>query len=300
MWISVTLQADAARAEALSDALMEVGALSVSIEDADAGTDAETPQFGEPGHLPAALWDHSRVIALIDGSTGGDALEALLAEAAQAAGLDGVPPYTVEEVAEQNWVQLTQSQFDPIRITDRLWIVPSWHAAPDDSAINIELDPGMAFGTGSHPTTRLCLEWLCDTVTPGCSLLDYGCGSGILAIAAAKLGAAEVLGIDIDEKAVDAARDNAERNAVAIRLQHSGVPLGDTFDLVVANILTNPLCVLAPAIAARVAPGGRVALSGVLETQASQVIEAWAPFIALQVGAAHDGWIRLEGQRSAA
>ncbi|WP_068635993.1 50S ribosomal protein L11 methyltransferase [Thauera butanivorans] len=300
MWISVTLQADAARAEALSDALMEVGALSVSIEDADAGTDAETPQFGEPGHLPAALWDHSRVIALIDGSTGGDALEALLAEAAQAAGLDGVPPYTVEEVAEQNWVQLTQSQFDPIRITGRLWIVPSWHAAPDDSAINIELDPGMAFGTGSHPTTRLCLEWLCDTVTPGCSLLDYGCGSGILAIAAAKLGAAEVLGIDIDEKAVDAARDNAERNAVAIRLQHSGVPLGDTFDLVVANILTNPLCVLAPAIAARVAPGGRVALSGVLETQAGQVIEAWAPFIALQVGSAHDGWIRLEGQRSAA
>ncbi|WP_418648229.1 50S ribosomal protein L11 methyltransferase [Thauera butanivorans] len=300
MWISVTLQADAARAEVLSDALMEVGALSVSIEDADAGTDAETPQFGEPGHLPAALWDHSRVIALIDGSTGSGALEALLAEAAQAAGLDGVPPYTVEEVAEQNWVQLTQSQFDPIRITDRLWIVPSWHAAPDDNAINIELDPGMAFGTGSHPTTRLCLEWLCDTVTPGCSLLDYGCGSGILAIAAAKLGAAEVLGIDIDEKAVDAARDNAERNAAAIRLQHSGVPLGDTFDLVVANILTNPLCVLAPAIAARVAPGGRVALSGVLETQAGQVIEAWAPFIALQVGAAHDGWIRLEGQRSAA
>ncbi|MCV2218360.1 MULTISPECIES: 50S ribosomal protein L11 methyltransferase [unclassified Thauera] len=300
MWISVTLQADAARAEALSDALMEAGALSVSIEDADAGTDAETPQFGEPGHLPTALWDHSRVIALIDGSTGGDALESLLAEAAQAAGLDGVPPYTVEEVAEQNWVQLTQSQFDPIRITERLWIVPSWHQAPDGGAINIELDPGMAFGTGSHPTTRLCLEWLCDAVTPGCSLLDYGCGSGILAIAAAKLGAAEVLGIDIDDKAVDAARDNAERNAVAIRLQHSGVPLGDTFDLVVANILTNPLCVLAPAIAARVAPGGRVALSGVLETQAGQVIEAWAPFIALQVGATHDGWIRLEGQRSAA
>ena len=300
MWISVTLQADADRAEALSDALMEAGALSVSIEDADAGTDAETPQFGEPGHLPTALWDHSRVIALIDGGTSADALEALLAEAAKAAGLDGVPPYTTEEVAEQNWVQLTQSQFDPIRITERLWIVPSWHEAPDGNAINIELDPGMAFGTGSHPTTRLCLEWLCDTVTPGISVLDYGCGSGILAIAAAKLGATDVLGIDIDEKAVEAARDNAGRNATAIRLQHSGVPLGDTFDLVVANILTNPLCVLAPAIAARVAPGGRVALSGVLETQAGQVIEAWAPFIALQVGATHDGWIRLEGQRSAA
>jgi ribosomal protein L11 methyltransferase len=300
MWISVTLQADAAKAEALSDALMEAGALSVSIEDADAGTEAETPQFGEPGHLPTALWDHSRVIALVDGDTDDAALAALLTEASQAAGFTVVPPYTTEQVAEQNWVQLTQSQFDPIRITDRLWIVPSWHEAPDPAAINIELDPGMAFGTGSHPTTRLCLEWLCDSVTPGCSVLDYGCGSGILAIAAAKLGAGDVLGVDIDEKAVEAARDNAERNATTIRLQHSGTPVGDTFDVVVANILTNPLCVLAPAIAARVAPGGKVALSGVLETQAEQVIEAWAPFIALQVGATHEGWIRLEGQRPVA
>ena len=300
MWISVTLQADAAKAEALSDALMEAGALSVSIEDADAGTEAETPQFGEPGHLPTALWDHSRVIALVDGDTDDATLAALLTEASQAAGFTVVPPYTTEQVAEQNWVQLTQSQFDPIRITDRLWIVPSWHEAPDPAAINIELDPGMAFGTGSHPTTRLCLEWLCDSITPGCSVLDYGCGSGILAIAAAKLGAGDVLGVDIDEKAVEAARDNAERNATTIRLQHSGTPVGDTFDVVVANILTNPLCVLAPAIAARVAPGGKVALSGVLETQAEQVIEAWAPFIALQVGATHEGWIRLEGQRPVA
>lgn len=297
MWISVTLQAEAAKAEALSDALMEAGALSVSIEDADAGTEAERPQFGEPGHLPTALWDHSRVIALFDAAADPAELGAMLAEAARAAGFDAVPPFTTETVAEQNWVQLTQSQFDPIRITDRLWIVPSWHEAPDADAINIELDPGMAFGTGSHPTTRLCLEWLCEAVVPGCSVLDYGCGSGILGIAAAKLGAGEVLGIDIDEKAVDAARDNAARNHADMRLQHSAVPLGDAFDLVVANILTNPLCVLAPAISARVAPGGRVALSGVLETQAAQVIEAWAPYIALHVGAAHEGWIRLEGRR---
>ena len=297
MWISVTLQAEADKAEALSDALMEAGALSVSIEDADAGTEAERPQFGEPGHLPTALWDHSRVIALFDAAADPAELGAMLAEAARAAGFDAVPPFTTETVAEQNWVQLTQSQFDPIRITDRLWIVPSWHEAPDADAINIELDPGMAFGTGSHPTTRLCLEWLCEAVVPGCSVLDYGCGSGILGIAAAKLGAGEVLGIDIDEKAVEAARDNAARNHADMRLQHSAVPLGDAFDLVVANILTNPLCVLAPAISARVAPGGRVALSGVLETQAAQVIEAWAPYIALHVGAAHEGWIRLEGRR---
>ena len=155
MWISVTLHADADKAEALSDALMEAGALSVSIEDADAGTDAEKPQFGEPGHLPTSLWDHSRVIALFDGETGRAELGAALAEASHAAGLEAVPAFSTAEVAEQNWVQLTQSQFDPIRITDRLWIVPSWHQAPDANAINIELDPGMAFGTGSHPTTRL-------------------------------------------------------------------------------------------------------------------------------------------------
>lgn len=297
MWISVTLQADAAKAEALSDALMEAGALSVSIEDADAGTDAEKPQFGEPGHLPTSLWDHSRVIALFDGATSSEALAAMLAEAAGNAGLAAVPPFSTEEIAEQNWVQLTQSQFDPIRITDRLWIVPSWHEAPDPQAINIELDPGMAFGTGSHPTTRLCLQWLCDAVTPGCSVLDYGCGSGILGIASGLLGAGDVLGIDIDEKAVEAARDNAARNRVTMRLQHSAVPLGETFDLVVANILTNPLCVLAPAIAARVAPGGRVALSGVLETQAQQVIDAWAPYLGLEVGATAEGWVRLEGRR---
>ena len=297
MWISVTLQADADKAEALSDALMEAGALSVSIEDADAGTEAETPQFGEPGHLPTSLWAHSKVIALFDGDTGGETLAAMLGEAASAAGFAAVPPFSTETVAEQNWVQLTQSQFDPIRITDRMWIVPSWHEAPDADAINIELDPGMAFGTGSHPTTRLCLEWLCDTVTPGCSVLDYGCGSGILGIAAARLGAGDVLGIDIDEKAVEAARDNAERNRVRLRLQHSAQPTGETFECVVANILTNPLCVLAPAIAAGVAPGGQVALSGVLESQAEQVIEAWAPFITLRAGATLEGWVRLEGRR---
>ncbi|NMG76087.1 50S ribosomal protein L11 methyltransferase [Aromatoleum diolicum] len=296
MWISVTLQAEAKKAEALSDALMDAGALSISIEDADAGTDAEKPQFGEPGHHPVGLWDHSRVIALFDANAD---LAVALARAAADAGFDGVPPFTLEEVAEQNWVQLTQSQFDPIHITDRLWIVPSWHTAPDPSAINIELDPGMAFGTGSHPTTRLCLQWLCDAVTPGATVLDYGCGSGILGIAAARLGAGDVLGVDIDDKALEAARDNAERNAVTVRLQHSGKPLEARFDVVVANILTNPLCVLAPLLTARVAPGGRIALSGVLETQTEQVIAAYAPYVSLRVGAIHEGWARLEGIRLA-
>lgn len=294
MWISVILQADATRAEALSEALMEHGALSVSIDDADAGTEAEKPQFGEPGMHPASLWDHSRVVALFD--TDADLAEAL-ATASAAAGLDAVPPFTIEEVAEQNWVQLTQSQFDPIRITDRLWIVPSWHKAPTPDAINLILDPGMAFGTGSHPTTRLCLEWLTDVIEPGVTVLDYGCGSGILAIAAARLGAGDVTGVDIDEKAVETAANNAETNGVKLHLQVSAKPLDGTFQRVVANILTNPLKMLAPLLAARVAPGGRLALSGVLEAQANEVIEAYAPFIALTVGATHDGWVRLEGER---
>jgi ribosomal protein L11 methyltransferase len=298
VWLSVSVEAEADRAEALSEALMEAGAFSVSIEDADAGTANETPQFGEPGEALARLWAHCRVIALFN-PIDRPALTSLIYEAAAAAGMTSAPSFTVEEVAEQDWVRAVQGQFDPIRITDHFWIVPSWHKAPEPGAINIELDPGMAFGTGSHPTTRLCLEWLCETVRPGTSVLDVGCGSGILAIAAARLGAASVLAIDIDERAVEAARENATKNGVSdiVHVQHSEAPIGATFDLVVANILTNPLCVLAPAIAARIAPGGRVALSGVLEQQATQVIDAWAPWISLEIGDVREEWVRLEGYR---
>lgn len=293
MWINVSIRTRAALAEALSDVLLEQGALSVSVEDADAGTDRETPQFGEPGSPDTPLWDNSKVVALFEPR------ESLLADvtaAAQALDIESSAIET-EQVAEQNWVQITQSQFAPIQINDRLWIVPSWHDAPDPKAINLQLDPGMAFGTGSHPTTRLCLEWLCETATPGKTLLDYGCGSGILALAAAKLGAGPVVGIEIDEQAMAAARHNAHENHVHLDVRHSSAPLPETFDLVVANILTNPLCVLAPLLAARVAPSGRLALSGVLESQAQQVIAAYAPFIALHIGATLEGWCRLEGER---
>lgn len=296
MWYSVSLQAAADQAEALSEALMEGRALSVSIEDADAGTEREKPQFGEPGSVNERLWDHSVVVALFDADTD---IALALAEAAGAVGLDSVPPFRVEEIAEQNWVQLTQAQFDPIQINERLWIVPSWHTAPDSSAINIEMDPGMAFGTGSHPTTRLCLQWLCGVVEPSVSVLDYGCGSGILGIAAARLGAGRVLGCDIDPAAVSASEANAARNGVtAARWCDSREQIDGVFDIVVANILTNPLCVLAPGICSHVRPGGRLALSGVLAPQAEQVIAAYAPYIALEVGAEHEGWIRLEGVKS--
>ena len=293
MWVSVALETSARHADMLSDALLAAGAISVSVEDAQAGTELETPQFGEPGSPTTPLWEDSRVVALFEPAAD---LTCRISAAMQEAGLDADTAMNFEEVAEQDWVRLTQSQFDPIRISDRLWIVPSWHVAPDPTAINLELDPGLAFGTGSHPTTRLCLEWLEANIQTDTSVLDYGCGSGILAIAALKLGAGKVLGVDIDPAAMTAAADNARRNAVELRLQHSGASLEETYDCVVANILTNPLMLLAPLLSSRLKPDGKLALSGVLETQADQVIEAYAPFLSLSVGATHEGWIRLEGR----
>ena len=294
-WLSIAIETDCQHAEALADALLEAGALSASIEDADAGTAAETPQFGEPGSVTTPGWDRSRVIALLD--AGADA-SALVAACAPLAGLVDIPSFTQEEVAEQNWVQLTQSQFDPIRVSDRLWIVPSWHIAPDPEAIVLVLDPGMAFGTGSHPTTSLCLEWLERTVSTDLSILDYGCGSGILAIAAAKLGAKEVLGVDIDLQAVSAAKSNAELNNVSARFEDSTREIKGQFDIVVANILSNPLKALAPAICAHVRPGGRLALSGILTEQSDDLIEAYSPYIPLSIADSRDGWVCLAGNKA--
>jgi len=294
-WLSVSIETDCSHAEALADALLDAGALSASIEDADAGTPAETPQFGEPGSITTPGWERSRVIALLEPGT--DAGE-LIAACATSAGLNETPAFTEEEIAEQNWVQLTQAQFEPIRVSERLWIVPSWHEAPDPDALVLVLDPGMAFGTGSHPTTRLCLEWLERIVTPGASILDYGCGSGILAIAAAKLGASEVLGVDIDLQAVSAARNNAERNAVNARFDDSARPLAGQFDIVVANILANPLKALAPAITGHVRPGGQLALSGILAEQAEELIAIYAPYIPLGVADTREGWVCLAGTKA--
>ncbi|WP_028993671.1 50S ribosomal protein L11 methyltransferase [Azonexus hydrophilus] len=291
-WQNVSFLTDAASAEPVCDALLELGALSASIEDADAGTPDEQPQFGEPGSVTTPGWAHSRVVALFEPDAD---VAAMLAEAADQAGLEAVPAFTAEPVEEQNWVQLTQAQFDPIRVSGRLWIVPSWHESPDPSAINLVLDPGMAFGTGSHPTTRLCLEWLERTITGGESLLDYGCGSGILAIAAAKLGAAAVAGVDIDPQAVEAANANAASNDVVARFADSAEALAGEYDVVVANILSNPLRVLAPAICAHVRAGGRLALSGILREQAEEIIAVYAPWIPLQVADMREDWVCLAG-----
>ena len=293
-WISVIVETDCGHAEALTDALMEAGALSAAIEDADAGTAAEKPQFGEPGSITTPGWDRSRIAALFDPDAD---IAAALSAAAAACGLPAAPDCTTETVEEQNWVQLTQAQFEPIRISERLWIVPSWHDAPDPNALSLVLDPGMAFGTGSHPTTRLCLEWLERSVTGGESVLDYGCGSGILAIAAGRLGAGEVTGIDIDPQAVQAAMANAERNEVSARFTDASHPVEGQFDLVVANILANPLRALAPAICGHVRPGGRLALSGILEEQAEDLIAFYAPYISLRVAGIREGWVCLAGTK---
>ncbi len=299
MFVEVVLTEARERAEALSDALLEAGALSAALEDADAGSSDEEPLFGEPGSLNSnAAWNRSRVIALFDSDA---AIGAALARAYAAAGIADPSDYACREVADANWVGLTQSQFVPIAIGRRLWIVPSWHALPEaakqSDSIVLGLDPGMAFGTGDHATTRLCLTWLEQHMPRDASVIDYGCGSGILAIAAKKLGAGRVVGTDIDEQAVIAARANARDNQAAITFTSSQTFESAPADVVIANILSNPLKLLAPLLTALVAPGGRLVLSGILERQWREVATAYAPKIAMDVWRSDEGWVCLVGAR---
>ncbi len=292
-WQSLVVEIDAAAAEPLSEALLARGAMAASVEDAAAGTGAERPLFDEPG-AGQALWARVRLRALLPADL--DAA-ALLRGAAAVAGLPAPPEFALEAVADEDWVRRTQAQFEPIRISARLWIVPSWHTAPDPDAICLVLDPGRAFGTGSHPTTRACLRWLERRVFPGARVLDYGCGSGILTIAAVKLGAGEAVGIDIDPDALAAARENAAVNRVPARFLDARAPLDFSADLVVANILAQPLEVLAPLLAGRCGSGGRIALAGILEAQAPGVARAYAPWFEMVVAERDEGWIALEGVR---
>ncbi|GAA4023710.1 50S ribosomal protein L11 methyltransferase [Actimicrobium antarcticum] len=300
-WTEIVIEVPRNHAESLSDALMEAGALSVSVEDADEGTAAEQPLFGEPGMEPEqAAWERSRVVALTETTI--DA-EALIAEAIGIAGLPLAPdalPFSLRTVEEQDWVRLTQSQFAPIHIGKHIWVVPSWHDAPDPDGLILELDPGLAFGTGSHPTTRLCMEWLEANAPQQNTVLDYGCGSGILALVAKKLGARDVIGVDIDPQAIESARFNSERNdcEIAYFLPDEFHRDNDkqVFDIVVANILSGPLKVLAPMLCARLAADGALVLSGVLATQAEEVIAAYAPFLVLSVWAEREGWVALSGK----
>ncbi|MGC8702463.1 MAG: 50S ribosomal protein L11 methyltransferase [Thiomonas sp.] len=289
----VTLPVSEEQADALSDALLELGALSVSVEDRFGDTEQEQALYGEPGMpAPKGAWAQSLLRVLFADEAQADAALAALLAADALPDLQDVRQATVED---QDWVRLTQSQFQPVSIADALWIVPSWHTPPDTSAPVIRLDPGLAFGTGTHPTTRLCLEWLARQPLQHKSVLDYGCGSGILAIAAAKFGAAQVVGVDIDPDAVQSTRANAAENQVAVQAGLPDSVADDRFDVVVANILSAPLKLLAPAIAAHVRPAGALVLSGILERQAEELIAAYAPYAALQIDRSLEGWVSLAG-----
>jgi len=298
----LVLLAPQALVEPISDALSdEWDALSVSVEDADAGTDAEQALFGEPG-LPAPEpgWERSALRALFDSEAAADAAAAALLSAHAGSGIQVV---SLKPLPDQDWVRITQAQFAPVAITPAFWIVPSWHQPPAEARTVIRLDPGLAFGTGTHPTTRMCLRWVADSAaTRGAGwlrVLDYGCGSGILAIAAALHGAKGVDAVDIDPAAVPATQANALTNGVAV---HAALPdaANGRYPLVLANILATPLKLLAPLLAGHLAPGGALVLAGILERQADELQAAYAAAgLALSVAGAEDGWVLMVAERPA-
>ena len=296
----LVLRAPQALVEPVSDALIdELGALSVSVEDADAGSDAEQALFGEPGMpAPQPGWQRSTLQALFaDEGAATAAAAALLAQQ----DCEGLALQSLQPLPEQDWVRLTQSQFEPVAITGDFWIVPTWHQVPAGAQRVIRLDPGLAFGTGTHPTTRMCLRWLAAQADhlhrTGMRVLDYGCGSGILAIGAALHGAQDITAVDIDPAAVQATEANAQANGVCLQ---AGLPeqASGLYGLVLANILATPLKLLAPLLCAHLAPDGRLVLAGILERQAEELRAAYAPWLALRVVDAQEGWILMSGERS--
>lgn len=298
----LVLRVGEALVEPVSDALIdELGALSVSVEDADAGSDAEQALFGEPDMpAPRPGWQRSTLHALFaDAAAASHAATLLLAQD----WAEGLALQSLQPLPDQDWVRLTQTQFEPVAISDDFWVVPSWHAVPAGARHVIRLDPGLAFGTGTHPTTRMCLRWLAALAAvlaaPGQRVLDYGCGSGILAIGAALHGADDIDAVDIDPAAVQATVDNAAANGMRLR---AGLPetIAGHYGVVLANILATPLKLLAPLLCDRLQPGGRLVLAGILERQADELKAAYAPWLALQVSDTQDGWILMTGQRGCA
>ena len=294
----LSLLAPEDRVEALSEALEALDALSVSVEDADAQTEAEQALFGEPGMPPPKEgWNRSRMVALFQ-------TKELALEAQQLLQLqdffEGCSIVALNEVQDQDWVRITQSQFAPVDITEDFWIVPSWHEPPEAAKYCIRLDPGLAFGTGTHPTTRMCLRWIAKNAAQQASgwdkVLDYGCGSGILAIGAAKFGAKDIVAVDIDQAAVDSTIANAAANNVTLQ---AGLPdkAVDTYNVVLANILATPLKMLAPLLCSHVAEGGSLVMAGILERQEDELKAAYAPWVKLEVSDREDGWILMTASK---
>jgi len=299
----LVLQAPESLVESVSDALMdELDALSVSVEDSDADTDAEKALFGEPGMpAPSAGWQRSTLTALFETEdAASEAATLLLAQDWATQPGASISMTALHEVEDQDWVRLTQSQFDPVEITPEFWIVPTWHEPPAGAKRVIRLDPGMAFGTGTHPTTRMCLGWIAahEADIAGRRVLDYGCGSGILAIGAAMHGGTPIDAVDIDPAAISTTAQNAADNGVTLRSGAPDMAAGE-YPLVLANILATPLKMLAPLLCGHVAPGGHLVLAGILERQAAELKAAYAPWIALEVTNTVDGWILMTGRKLA-
>ena len=295
----VVLEVSYDHTERFTDALLAAGAMAVTVEDADEGTDAERPIFDEPDERnEKSFWQRSRIIALISSDID---ISAAVLLAARESFLPHVPVFSFTEVPANDWVRATQDQFEPIQISEQLWVVPSWHPVPSDAKIALRLDPGLAFGTGSHATTRQCLNWLEENLFDGASVLDYGCGSGILAIAAFKLGAHLVDGVDIDRQALDTARENALQNRCNITFhepEQFAVSRDKVeYDIVVANILSGTLKKLAESLISKLKSGGKLVLSGILEGQANDVISAYSPWLDLSCYQQNDGWVVLSGTR---
>jgi ribosomal protein L11 methyltransferase len=293
-WVSVAIDVQQERADAVADALLELGALSVDVSDAQAGTSDERAIFDEPDEPAHTHWSRNRICALFDRKAD---YRCLVRAACEAAGLRALPAMHAEPLAEQDWVRASQQQFSPTQISERLWIVPTWSEPPAPGAINLRLDPGLAFGTGSHPTTWQCLQWLDQNLRGGETVLDYGCGSGVLAIAAKRLGAGRVIGVDVDPNALCASRENAELNRVSAQFVAPDQLPEASFDVVLANILANPLRVLAPLLAARTRPHGRIVLAGILLAQADAVRLSYAPWFELTGSVLREGWICMSGAR---
>ena len=292
-YLALCFDASADDAERWADALLEAGALSVDASDANAGTVDETARFGEPGSEAAASWPVTRLTVLFD--SGADIVGTLERVGDE---LGRRPPrHTIDPVPETDWVRKVQAQFAPTQASERVWIVPSWCEPVAANAISLRIDPGLAFGTGSHATTRLCIRWLDAHLARGAALLDYGCGSGILAIAAVKLGAGDVRGVDVDLQAVLASQANAARNAVKVWFGSPDALRVGAFDVVAANILANPLELLAPLLAGRVRANGQIVLSGILDSQASHVAAAYARWFNIDVWGREEGWVALAGSR---
>ncbi len=283
------------RVELVSDALMELDALAVTVEDADADSEDEQALFGEPGMpAPRAGWQRSILKALFpDQPNATEAATLLLAQDFA----EGLHVQGLSEVDEQDWVRITQAQFQPVPITPEFWIVPSWHEIPAAAKVAMKLDPGLAFGTGTHPTTRMCLRWLARHGREEGRVLDYGCGSGILAIAAGLHGASRIDAVDIDPAAVVSTRQNAEVNGVSLRVGLPELAEGK-YQLVVANILATPLKLLAPLLCGHLAEGAHLLLAGLLERQAEEIAAVYAPWLDLRVADQEDGWVLMSGQRS--